>query len=57
MVARLSAERHRIIHVYADPTGDGASHAKELIADWREGKARLDVTTDPAWSAVAAFLS
>jgi hypothetical protein len=57
MVAQLSAERHRIIHVYADPTGDGASHAKELIADWREGKARLDVTTDPAWSAVAAFLS
>ncbi|WP_327106416.1 DUF695 domain-containing protein [Nonomuraea glycinis] len=57
MVAQLSAERHRIIHVYADPSGDGASHAKELMADWREGKPRLDVTTDPSWSAVAAFLS
>lgn len=57
LVAQLSAERHRIIHVYADPTGDGADRVKELIADWREGKARLDVTTDPAWSAVAAFLS
>ncbi|MFC4007824.1 DUF695 domain-containing protein [Nonomuraea purpurea] len=57
LAAHLSAEGHRIIHVYADPTGDAAIHAKELIVSWEEGEPRVDVATDPSWSAVLAFLS
>ncbi|NUR91238.1 MAG: DUF695 domain-containing protein [Nonomuraea sp.] len=57
LAAHISAEGHRIIHLYADPTGDGAIHAKELIVSWEEGEPRVDVTTDPAWTAVAPFLS
>ncbi|WP_431924751.1 DUF695 domain-containing protein [Nonomuraea jabiensis] len=57
LAAHLSAEGHRIIHVYADPTGDAAIHAKELIVSWEEGEPRVDVATDPSWSAVVAFLT
>ncbi|MEQ4719050.1 DUF695 domain-containing protein [Nonomuraea sp. B19D2] len=57
LAAHMSAEGHRIIHVYADPTGDAAIHAKELIVSWEEGEPRVDVAADPAWSAVMAFLT
>ncbi|MFC5830272.1 DUF695 domain-containing protein [Nonomuraea insulae] len=57
LAAHLSAEGHRIIHVYADPTGDAAIHAKELIVGWEEGEPRVDVSADPAWIAVAPFLT
>ncbi|MFI6739773.1 DUF695 domain-containing protein [Nonomuraea sp. NPDC050451] len=57
LAAHMSAEGHRIIHVYADPTGDAAIHAKELIVSWEEGEPRVDVATDPSWSAVLAFLT
>ncbi|MEW1841763.1 DUF695 domain-containing protein [Nonomuraea angiospora] len=57
LAAHLSAEGHRIIHVYADPTGDAAIHAKELIVGWEEGEPRVDVAADPSWSAVVAFLT
>lgn len=57
LAAHLSAEGHRIIHLYADPTGEAAIHAKELIVSWEEGEPRVDVSTDPAWTAVVAFLS
>ncbi|MFC4112448.1 DUF695 domain-containing protein [Nonomuraea zeae] len=57
LAAHLSAEGHRIIHVYADPTGDAAIHAKELIVSWEEGEPRVDVATDPAWTAVLPFLT
>lgn len=57
LAAHLSAEGHRIIHVYADPTGDAAIHAKELIVGWEEGEPRVDVGADPAWTAVAPFLT
>jgi hypothetical protein len=57
LAAHMSAEGQRIIHVYADPTGDAAIHAKELIVSWEEGEPRVDVTTDAAWTAVAPFLS
>ncbi|SDK12536.1 DUF695 domain-containing protein [Nonomuraea jiangxiensis] len=57
LAAHLSAEGHRIIHMYADPTGDAAIHAKELIVSWEEGEPRVDVAADPAWSNVVAFLS
>ncbi|MER7363040.1 DUF695 domain-containing protein [Nonomuraea wenchangensis] len=57
LAAHLSAEGQRTIHVYADPTGDAAIHAKELIVSWEEGEPRVDVATDPAWTAVSPFLS
>ncbi|WP_345565607.1 DUF695 domain-containing protein [Nonomuraea rosea] len=57
LAAHLSAEGHRIIHVYADPTGDAAIHAKELIVSWEEGEPRVDVAADPAWTAVVPFLT
>ncbi|MFI7128442.1 DUF695 domain-containing protein [Nonomuraea sp. NPDC050153] len=57
LAAHMSAEGHRIIHVYADPTGDAAIHAKELIVSWEEGEPRVDVAADPSWSAVVAFLT
>lgn len=57
LAAHLSAEGHRVIHVYADPTGDAAIHAKELIVGWEEGEPRVDVAADPAWTAVAPFLT
>lgn len=57
LAAHMSAEGHRIIHVYADPTGDAAIHAKELIVGWEEGEPRVDVSADPAWIAVSPFLS
>ncbi|MEV0594024.1 DUF695 domain-containing protein [Nonomuraea cavernae] len=57
LAAHLSAEGHRIIHVYADPTGDAAVHAKELVVSWEEGEPRVDVVADPAWTAVVPFVS
>ncbi|MGN9839067.1 DUF695 domain-containing protein [Nonomuraea sp. H19] len=57
LAAHLSAEGQRIIHVYADPTGDAAIHAKELIVSWEEGEPRVDVTSDPGWTDVAPFIS
>ncbi|MET9339591.1 DUF695 domain-containing protein [Nonomuraea sp. NPDC003804] len=57
LAAHLSAEGARVIHVYADPTGEAAIHAKELIVSWEEGQPLVDVVTDPGWTAVAPFLS
>jgi hypothetical protein len=57
LAAHLSAEGHRVIHVYADPTGDALIHANELIVGWEEGEPRVDVADDPSWSAVVAFFS
>ncbi|MFI6499220.1 DUF695 domain-containing protein [Nonomuraea typhae] len=57
LAAHLSAEGHRVIHVYADPTGEAAIHARELIVSWEEGDPVVDVDSDPAWVAVAPFLS
>ncbi|GAA3678768.1 hypothetical protein GCM10022224_048680 [Nonomuraea antimicrobica] len=57
LAAHMSTEGHRVIHVYADPTSDAAIHAKELIVGWEEGKPRVDVSADPAWTAAAPFLT
>ncbi|WP_113700097.1 DUF695 domain-containing protein [Nonomuraea lactucae] len=57
LAVHLSAEGHRIVHLYADPDGDAATRAEELAVGWKEGKARVDVTSDPAWSAVIAFVT
>ncbi|MBB5076937.1 DUF695 domain-containing protein [Nonomuraea endophytica] len=57
LAAHLSAEGHRVIHLYADPTGEAAIHAKELIVSWQEGDPVVDVDSDPAWVSVAPFLS
>ncbi|MFI6919586.1 DUF695 domain-containing protein [Nonomuraea spiralis] len=57
LAAHLSAAGHRVIHLYADPTSEASIHAKELIVSWEEGEPRVDVATDPAWTAVSPFLS
>jgi hypothetical protein len=57
LVAHLSGEGHRIVHLYADPAADVEAYAKQLAAGWGEGKARVEVSADPGWTAVAAFLS
>ncbi|GAA3839582.1 hypothetical protein GCM10022226_72360 [Sphaerisporangium flaviroseum] len=57
LAAHMSAEGARVLHVYADPSGDAAIHAKELIVGWEEGPARVDVVSDPGWIAISPFLS
>nr|BFE83070.1 hypothetical protein GCM10020093_056710 [Planobispora longispora] len=57
LAAHMSAEGQRVLHVYADPAGEAAIHAKELIISWEEGRPRVDVAADPGWTAVAPFLS
>ncbi|GAA0377025.1 hypothetical protein GCM10009530_29520 [Microbispora corallina] len=57
LVAHLSAERSRVLHVYADPAGDAARAVRELAAAWKEGRATVEVADDPSWSAVAHFLT
>ncbi|MFI6479807.1 DUF695 domain-containing protein [Nonomuraea sp. NPDC050663] len=57
VAVHVSAEGHRVIHLYADPTGDAAIHAKELIVGWEEGEPRVDVAADPGWISVSPFLS
>lgn len=57
LVAHVSAERHRVLHVYADPAVGAADVIRELARAWKEGKARVEVSSDPSWSAVAPFLS
>ncbi|GLW06156.1 hypothetical protein Misp01_12860 [Microtetraspora sp. NBRC 13810] len=58
LVAHLSAEGRRVMHVYADPAGDAPARLQELAADWPEGGgAQVVVADDPGWSAVAPFLS
>jgi len=57
LVAHVSAEGCRVLHVYADPEGGAAEELRRLAAGWPEGQAGVDVTADPAWSAVAPFLS
>ncbi|NUW34964.1 DUF695 domain-containing protein [Nonomuraea sp. SMC257] len=57
LAVHVSAEGLRFYHLYADPDGDTAAWAKELAKGWNEGKAGLAVTADPAWTAVAHFLT
>ncbi|MBN6053458.1 DUF695 domain-containing protein [Nonomuraea sp. RK-328] len=57
LAVHLSAEGLRVFHLYAAPDGDTAAWAKELAKGWNEGKARVAVTDDPAWTAVAPFLT
>ncbi|MEU7002053.1 DUF695 domain-containing protein [Nonomuraea sp. NPDC046570] len=57
LAAHVSAERHRVLHIYADPASEAAAKLKELATSWKEGHPRVDVALDPAWTAVAPFLS
>ncbi|MET8863196.1 DUF695 domain-containing protein [Nonomuraea sp. NPDC004580] len=57
IAVHLSADGHRVVHVYADPAGDAVTHAEELAAGWDEGEPRVDVAHDPAWTAIAPFLT
>ncbi|WP_344967847.1 DUF695 domain-containing protein [Streptosporangium fragile] len=57
LAAHMSAEGQRVLHVYADPRGEAAIHAKELIVSWEEGRPRVDVASDPGWVAVSPFLA
>jgi hypothetical protein len=57
LVAHLSADGGRVLHVYADPSSDAVPVIKELASAWGEGRARVDVADDPSWSGVAHFLT
>ncbi|WP_214409536.1 DUF695 domain-containing protein [Sphaerisporangium fuscum] len=57
LAAHVSAEGSRVLHVYADAEGDALARLEELAAGWPEGRAGVEVTTDPGWLAVAPFLS
>ncbi|MET7461596.1 DUF695 domain-containing protein [Nonomuraea sp. NPDC005501] len=57
LAVRLSAEGLRIFHLYADRDGDAHTWAEELVKGWTEGRARVQVSDDPAWTAVAPFLT
>jgi hypothetical protein len=55
LAAHLSAEGRRVVHVYADPSGEAALHARELADGWDD--ASVAVSADPGWISVAPFLS
>ncbi|NJP24014.1 DUF695 domain-containing protein [Microbispora hainanensis] len=57
LVAHLSADRSRVMHLYADPAAAVPSVVEEVAAGWKEGRAHVDVAEDPSWSAVAHFLT
>lgn len=57
LALHLSAEGRRVVHLYADPDGEAAERARELASGWTEGRARVDVAGDPAWSEVVAFVN
>ncbi|WP_067125561.1 DUF695 domain-containing protein [Microtetraspora malaysiensis] len=57
LVAHLSAEGTRVLHVYADPASDATSRIQELVSGWDEGQTWIDADSDPSWSAVAHFLT
>ncbi|WP_169947462.1 DUF695 domain-containing protein [Microbispora sp. H11081] len=57
LTAHMSADRTRVLHVYADPAAAVPPLVEEIAADWKEGPARVDVAEDPSWSAVAPFLT
>jgi Family of unknown function (DUF695) len=57
LVAHLSADGNRVLHVYADPAADAVQGIRELAGAWKEGRARVEVADDPSWSAVAHFLT
>jgi hypothetical protein len=57
LAAHFSAEKRRVLHIYADPAGTAAAQVRELAATWSEGTAQVDVDTDPGWTAISPFLS
>jgi Family of unknown function (DUF695) len=57
LAAHMSADGQRVFHVYADPAGDAAVHAKKLITSWKDGQPRVDVAADPGWIVISPFLS
>ncbi|MFI7031478.1 DUF695 domain-containing protein [Microbispora rosea] len=57
LVAHLSADRSRVLHVYADPAAAVPPVVEEVADGWQEGRARVEVAEDPSWSAVAPFLT
>ncbi|RJL25101.1 DUF695 domain-containing protein [Bailinhaonella thermotolerans] len=57
LVAHTSSDRTRVFHVYADPDASVAGALKSLVARWPEGRGRVEAHPDPAWTAVAPFLS
>lgn len=56
-VAHMSADGVRMLHVYADPDSDAADRVRELAKGWKQGRARVEVATDPGWLSVTPFLS
>ncbi|MEV6865744.1 DUF695 domain-containing protein [Streptosporangium subroseum] len=57
LAVHMSAEGQRVFHVYADPASDATVRAKKLIASWKDGHPRVDVTDDPGWILISPFLS
>ncbi|WP_405141224.1 DUF695 domain-containing protein [Sphaerisporangium sp. NBC_01403] len=57
LAVHVSSEATRVLHVYADPSGDAAAAAEELVTGWTEGAPLLDVESDPGWIAISPFLS
>ncbi|MFI0419428.1 DUF695 domain-containing protein [Spongiactinospora sp. 9N601] len=57
LVAHISSDGQRVIHIYADPEGDAERHAEELASTWREGDVEVEAEDDPAWAEVSPFLA
>ncbi len=53
VVAHLSTNGVRTLHVYVDSTAGVLSTLKELARSWDEGKASVHDMHDPGWQAVA----
>jgi len=56
-VAHMSADRVRVMHIYADPESDAADLVREIAKGWKQGRAKVTVDADPGWLSISHFLS
>lgn len=54
---QINADRVRVIHIYADPDAGVEGRVRELVKGWRQGRAQVEVESDPGWLSISQFLS
>jgi hypothetical protein len=53
VVAHETARGRRTLHLYIDGLTRAADVAKRLLPQWREAKATMATSFDPAWDAIS----
>jgi hypothetical protein len=54
MLAALSCDGMRMLHLYCDATSDVSERVRGWRHGWAEGDVRIEVNYDPAWAAIGA---